>query len=269
MCSAPQPPAPPDPRQTSAAATGTAVGTALANAALGNVNQITPQGTLTYNQTDTYDFTDPYTGQTYKIPRYTATQTLSPEEQALYQTGAQTRQNVANIGQAQSARIGTLLGTPLDLSNPAVENRLFDLASARLTPQLAQRRAAVEADLINRGIRPGSDAYDRAQTVLNQGENDAYNQLFLTGRGEAVQEALTARNQPINEITALMSGSQVAQPNYINPNEPTIPTTDTAGIINQNYQQRLQNYQIQQAQQQQMLGGLFGLGSAALMGPLF
>jgi hypothetical protein len=56
----------------------------------------------------------------------------------------------------------------------------------------------------------------------------------------------------------------VSQPNYVNTNEPTIPTTDTAAIINSNFNQQLQNYQIQQQQNNQILGGLFGLGAAGV-----
>ena len=138
----------------------------------------------------------------------------------------------------------------------------MELGSKRLQPLLDQRRAANETDLINRGIRPGSDNYASAQNTQNQGENDAYNQLLLTGRAQSVQEALAARNQPINEITALMSGSQVSQPNFVNANMPTIPTTDTAGLINANYDQKMNVYNQKMAQSQNLLGGLFGLGSA-------
>lgn len=253
------PPQPPDPKETSAASTSTNVGTAIANAYLGNVNQNTADGSLAYSQTGSYKWTDPYTNQTYDIPRFTADTTLSPEGQQIHDINMGTQRNIAQIGQDQSARIGSLLGTPLDLSSGAIESHLFDLAQNRLQPALDDRRASYETDLVNRGIRPGSDAYDRAHTVLNQGENDLYNQLFLTGRGQSVQEMLAARNQPINEITALLSGSQVSQPNFVNTSMPTIPTTDVAGNINNNYNQRLGIWQQQQQQQQQILGGLFGL----------
>ncbi|RWI30409.1 MAG: hypothetical protein EOQ93_33145, partial [Mesorhizobium sp.] len=88
----------------------------------------------------------------------------------------------------------------------------------------------------------------------NQGENDAYNQLLLQGRGQAVQEALAQNSAPINNLTALLSGSQVSQPNFVNANMPTIPTTDVAGLINTNYNQKLQNWQ----QQAQSSSDLFG-----------
>ena len=259
------PPEPPDPRETSAASTSTNVGTAIANANLGNVNQITPEGTLTYDQTDMFTWNDPYTGESYEIPRYTATQTLSPDQAALRSTNMETMGNLAGIGRDQSARIGELLGTNVDLSNDAVEGRLMELGRKRLDPALADRRAANESDLLNRGIRPGSDAYDHAMKNLYQGENDAYNQLLLGGRGQSVQEILTSRNQPINEISALLSQSQVSQPNFIPTDQPKIPTTDVAGLINNEYDQRLGIWKQQQAQQQSLLGGLFGLGSSLIM----
>lgn len=260
MCSSPAP-APPDPRETSAASTSTNVGTAISNAYLGNVNQNTPDGSLTYGQTGSYKWTDPYTGKSYDIPTFTANTTLSPEGQAIHDTNMGTQQNIANIGRDQSARIGELLGTPLDLSSTAIEDHLFDLAQTRLQPMLDSRRASREANYLDRGIRPGSDAYDRAIAQDTQGENDLYTSLFLNGRGQAVQEMLTNRNQPINEISALLSGSQVNQPNFINTSMPTIPTTDVAGNINQNYADKLGIWQQEQANQRQIMGGLFGLGT--------
>src|SRR6187399_471001 len=76
--SKPDPPQPPNPYQTAAAQTGTNVGTGVANAFLNNVNQVTPQGNLSYDVSGNYSWTDPVTGQTYNIPRFTATQTQTP-----------------------------------------------------------------------------------------------------------------------------------------------------------------------------------------------
>ena len=56
-------PDPPNPIATAGAQTGTNVSTAVANANLGNVNQVTPQGNLTYATTGNFDWTDPTTGR--------------------------------------------------------------------------------------------------------------------------------------------------------------------------------------------------------------
>jgi hypothetical protein len=260
----PSAPAPPDPKQTSAAQTGTSVATAIANSNLNNVNQITPNGNLTFNQSGSYTMHDPYTGQDYSLPQFTATQTLSPDQQKLYDLNNQTQQNLGQIGVDQSAKIGSLLGTNVDLNNDAVEGRLFDLGSKRLDPQFARDEDALRTRLSNQGLRPGSQAWDAEMTKFQQGKTDAYDQLLLNGRGQSVQEILTERNQPLNEISALLSGSQVSQPNFINKQMPTIPVTDNAGIINTNYNQQFQNYQSQMQNYNQVMGGLFGLGSAGI-----
>lgn len=106
-------------------------------------------------------------------------------------------------------------------------------------------------------------------SALNQSKNDAFNSLMLTGRGQAFNELSAVRNQPINEISALLSGSQVSNPN-VNMMQPQgAATTDVAGLINANYGQRLSNWQTQQAQKQSLMGGLFGLGASAISGGLF
>lgn len=104
-------PSPPDPKETASAQTGTNVATAIANAHMGNVNQITPDGSLTYDQTGTYTFTDPYTNQTYQLPTMTATQTLSPEQQAIHGQLTSAKGNLASIANNQSDFLKNYLST--------------------------------------------------------------------------------------------------------------------------------------------------------------
>lgn len=258
------PPAPPDPKQTSAAQTGSSVSTAVANATLGNVNQNTPDGSLNYSQSGTFSMKDPYTGQSYDIPQFTATQTLSPTAQATKDQTSAAQLNLGKIANNQSAFLNDYLGKPVDL-NTATENKIDQLGAARLDPQFARQEETVRTNLINRGIREGSPAFTAAMSDFGQNKNDAYNSLYLNGRAQGAQEALTQRNQPLNEISALMSGSQVSQPTFVNPNMPTIPTTDQAGIINQNYQQKLAANQQSNSFTNSLMGGLFGLGSSLIM----
>jgi hypothetical protein len=137
------------------------------------------------------------------------------------------------------------------------------LGSKRLNPLFDQRRAATETRLANQGIYKGSEAYDREFSNFGQQENDAYNQLLLTGRGQAVQEALTERNQPINEITALMSGGQVSQPNFTNTPTASVGAPDVAGLTMDAYKYGpLAQYTQQSADRRGMIDGLFKLGGA-------
>lgn len=262
----PKPPKPPDPIATAAGQTSTNVATAIANARLQNVNQITPDGTLTFDETGLSTFNDPVTGNSFDIPSFTATQTLSPEQQAIQDQSRQAQLNLATLGQEQSGRLQGLLGTNVDLGNETVESRLFDLGSRRLNPLFEEREDALRSRLANQGIQAGSTAFDREFNRFGQDRNDAFNQLLLRGRGQAVQEQLTERNQPINEITALLSGSQVSQPNFINGQPGAIPTTDFAGITNQAFRNELDAFNAKQAG-----GGLFGAigGIGSAIAPFF
>lgn len=273
----PKAPEPPDPKETSAAATGTGVATSIANAFLGNANQVTPDGNLTYSQGGSYTWKDPYTNKSYTIPRFTATQTLSPTATKIKGQTDASQLNLASLASQQSGFLKNYMSKPFkgigefNGSNDATEARLFDLGRKRLDPMFASQRQSMEQDLANKGIGLGSKAYDTSNRQQYEGQNDAYNNLLLTGHGQsfneglaqhqnAYQEALTNRNQPINEITALLSGSQVNQPQWANANMPTIPTTDNAGLIQDNFNNKMNIYQQKNAQSQGLLGGLFGLG---------
>ncbi len=266
--SKPKAPKPPDPAQVAGAQTAQNIGTAITQQQMNNVNQVTPDGGLTYTQTGSYSYTDPNTGKVYEIPTYTATQTLNEASQAIYDVNKQAEMNLATLGRDQSAKLGTPLGTPVDLSNDAVAARLMVLGRARLDPAMDRRRETLRTSLAGQGIKEGSAAYDRAMMRATEGENDAYNSLLLQGRGQAVQEALTARNQPINEITALMSGSQVAMPSFVSTNPASVANVDRAGLEMSAYNARLANWQQQMANRQSIMGGLFGLGASAISGGL-
>jgi hypothetical protein len=258
-------PQPPSVQQTAAAQTGSNISTALAQQQLNTIDQVGPDGSTKYSQSGTYAFTDPSTGQKYTLPKLTQTTTLSPEAQALKSTGQQTSQNLANLGKSQSERLSGLLASPFDLSNDATETRINELASKRLDPMLERRQASLDTKLSNQGIKLGSTAWDRAQESNLQGENDARNQLLLTGRNQAVSEALLQRNQPLNEIIGLSTGTQIGSPSFGGTPQSSMPTTDFAGLTANNYNQQYAQWQQQQQQNNSTLGGLFGLGSAAIL----
>lgn len=207
------------------------------------------------------DINDFYT-KSSDVPRYSATTTLSPEEQKILGQSEGAKLNLATLANNQSAFLNDYLSKPVDLNNNATEARLMELGRSRLDPILAERQQNTEQSLADRGIKMGSAAYDRSMSLDTQGKNDAYNQLLLSGRAQSVQEALAQRNQPINEITALLSGSQVSQPNFVNTPTTGVANTDVAGITNAAYQNKLAAYQTQLQQNNSMMGGLFSLGGS-------
>jgi len=261
----PTPPTPPDPTATAAAQTNSNVNTAITQQLLNQTDQVTPNGSLTYSQNGTSSFTGA-DGQTYTIPRFTATQTLTPAQQALLDLTNQTKQNLGQIGVDQSAKIGSLLGTNVNLDT-ATENKIDQLGAARLDPQWSRNEDALRTQLTNQGIQPGSAAWNAEMTQFNQNKNDAYNSLYLSGRAQGAQEALTERNQPINEISALLSGSQVSQPSFTSTPQSSVAGTDVAGITNANFNNQMGIYNSQMQSNNATMGGLFGLaGTAATAG---
>jgi len=110
---------------------------------------------------------------------------------------------------------------------------------SRLQPQIQQQQEALAQQLANQGITPGSEAYNNAMRTQGQQQNDllqqaalqginldmsanaqGYNQALQSGQfgNTALEQSLAQqtalRNQPINEVTALMSGSQIQNPQF-------------------------------------------------------
>lgn len=290
------PPAPTDPKETSAAQTGSNVSTAVANAYMNNITEYTPDGSTVVNKTGSHNWTDPYTGKSYDIPTFTRTTTLSPEQQAIKAQTTAAQLNLAGLANQQTDFLKNYMAQPLDISAKlgaapelqsldfsADRNRVEESLFARQQPQQERDRAALETRLANQGIKVGSAAYNAAMDDMNRGLNDsrlatiaqagseqdrmvnlalADYQARMSGRQQNVQELLMQRNQPLNEISALMSGSQVSMPQFMGFNQSKIPTTDNAQIISNYDNQRMQAWQAQQQSTNGIIGGaLGGIGS--------
>jgi hypothetical protein len=72
---------------------------------------------------------------------------------------------------------------------------VFDQFERDIQPQIEQRRARMNQDLVNRGITPGSEAYEREMTRFMQMENDA----FSGAQRSALEAALSAQGQFFNQ----------------------------------------------------------------------
>ena len=253
----PSPPPAPDPVKTAQAQTESNVKTATTQQQLNMVDQTNPYGSQKYTQTGTWSD---------GTPRYSMETTFSPEEQAKQQQQWEFDKLTNQLGINQTKKLTGLLDTPFKLDNAATEGRLMELGRKRLDPILSERRAALETQLYNQGVQPGTEAWDRAIRSDMQGQNDAYNSLLLGGRAQAAQELTAERNQPINEITALMSGGQVNQPTFGSTPQAGVANTDVAGITQSAYENSLIPWKQQVAEKQALMGGLFSLGGAALGG---
>lgn len=283
--STPSPPPAPDPSNLVNQQTASNAYTAIANARMNHVNQVTPYGTLTYYENGPWQDI----GNGTYVPSYTAETKLSPTGQKLFDTQSQISQGTADLANQYVKRIADATSQPYSYDNlPAAPTYNLDYVNkatndiiARNQPQMDRDRANLEQRLANQGISVGTPAYQAAMDQYQRGVNDfrlgaqtqgqaaATNEFNLEGstRDRAIQEMTNLRTQPINEVAALLgTGTGVQNPQFVNTPQTNIAPTDVAGIYQNGYQQQMQAYQLQQqqAQQQQnaMLGGLFGLGSS-------
>ncbi|NNH46237.1 tail fiber domain-containing protein [Rhizobium laguerreae] len=265
MVSTPKPPKAPDPTQTAAAQTATNVDTAIANAGLSHTNQYTPDGSLEYKVSGYTPMTD-QNGKTYQMPNYSAYQTYSPQNQAIYDQTQQTQLGLSKLANEQTGKISGILGTNIDLSAGNVDKYANDHWQGGFNNQWDRDQKSLDQSLADKGISMGSEAYNNALRDFSTRKQAASDQYLGDMYSNAQNSILTERNQPLNEISALMSGSQVNQPNYVDSPTTQLPTVDQAGLINENYNQQMGQYNQQVAKSNAAMGGLFGLGSSLLGG---
>lgn len=249
-------PAAPDPAAT-ARAQGQANKEAAIASQLGSmVNQRNPWGSLTYNQIGTWSDGTPRTEQITE---------LSPEQRQLYDIGQRSNIALGSLGERQIGQISSALSSPLDLSNTAIEDRIYNLATPRLNQRFDRQREQTLTRLANMGITdPNSEIYRAEMRNLGETENDAYNSILLNARQQAIQEMITGRSQPINEASALLSGTQVGMPQFQSTPGFNQNPADVMGATYGSYNAQQQNAAMANANRNAMMGGLFGLGGAGI-----
>jgi len=220
---------------------------------LNNENQVTPYGDINYSQTGT---------NADGTPQYTATTTLSAPMQQLADTGITNAQNSANLeGQLQNNAASTL-STPMNLGWNSTEANLDQLGAQTIDPQWNQQEAAMNQQLADQGVTQGSEAWNNAQTNFNNSKASAYDQLYLQGNQQAASDIEAQYNEPLNALSALQSGSQVAQPGVgttAATAQTSVQPANYAGLVESNYQDQL-------SASNAAMGGLFGLGGSLLGG---
>jgi len=213
------------------------------------VSQNTPYGSLTYGN-------DP------NAPSgYSATQTFSPEVQKVLDTNIS---NAQGMGDAQGQLLGNInnqITQPLDLSYGANAQRLADLQKQTLDPLWNEKTNQFNVQMANRGVMPGSAAYDSAYRDFSASKDAAYRDMFLNAYNTTNNAAMQQYNTPLNALASLRSGSQIAQPVQ----SLGLTTTPQGTVQPANYQGAQQSaYAANSANNNSFMGGLFGLGGTLL-----
>lgn len=170
-----------------------------------------------------------------------ATSVTAPTAQAQGGVAAPNLQNSVNmsgIGQVNQAPSGGQYGQASGVNgSPQLQGQLntSGVASAainpgttaqqailsRLQPTLQANRTSAETQLVNQGLRPGTQAYDAAERNLGNQENDQYTQAALQGINldqaanqqgfnQAQASGQFANQSALDQYNAGLSGQQLA-----------------------------------------------------------
>lgn len=270
-------PAPPDPARTAAAQATANKETAIAEKQLNMVNQFTPYGSLEYRHTD---------WGPDRTPLYSAFQTLSPNQAKMKTLTDQAGIKYGETGNSQMDLVRDRLSRPLDFRHlgPAPEinnemrqqvaNSMYD----RINPQFERDQERLENQLINQGMQRGSEGWNEALMDMNRARTDARLAIDNASLGQAAQlygleegnrnarinEESMLRSQPLNELAAMLTGSQVQNPQFVNTPVTNMNAPDIMGATYANYQGQLNNYNQQQQNNNGFMSGLFNLGTGIL-----
>jgi len=198
--------------------------------AANRVNQVTPYGNLSYSISGK----DPYGN-----PTWTATTSLSPEQQQLYNYDVASSLGLGRLQEKGLNYVGNMIDQPFSTSTlPSLSSRLnapqfnqlgsaeamqrdlenqgmagWDKATGllmqRLEPSLERQQKSLDTQLANQGIMRGSEAYNQAQQDLAQKQNDLRNQAALGG--QQVQQNLFGQ-----ALQAGQFGNTAMQQDYAN-----------------------------------------------------
>lgn len=275
MC-APSPPPAPDVVGAAQAQGVANQAAAEASSRLNNPNVINPAGTQIWTE------------GAGSADRPTVTQSLSPENQALYDQGLATKSQLGEVAGQGAEALKGIVGTQIDFGGaPGVGNteatraNVLRALNSRIDEDFTNRREGTNSELIARGLRPGTKAYDDAMFQLERGRTDAKSQAEATAGAEVsrqfgidtqarkdyIAELLSKRQVPLNEITALMSGSQVQNPFAVpgasqNANVAPAPLYPAA-LQNSSYQTDLYNADVGAANSRN--SAIAGLGVAGAL----
>jgi len=244
-------PKPPNMSKLADQQTSTNIGTSIVERMMNMGGGIeTPDGSVNYSQSGTYDYVDPVSGKKFSIPLMKTTSSLSAAQQAIKDRG-----DAAKLTAADTAAMLAKQFQDAGSFENDIENKVYDFQMKRVQPQVDMMRKRAITDATNRGIREGTAAYDVLMRNTGEQENDAYNQAALTSRSTALGE----RAQRAGEIGTFLGmgqpGAAPAPPQF----QTNMPMVDRIGTGVKDYENKMAAYQQKSQTINQALGGMFGI----------
>jgi hypothetical protein len=224
--------------------------------AANRVNQITPYGNVNYQQTGT---------DQYGNPTWTATQSLDP---ALQGAVDKSKAAVSNYDFSQF--------NPTNLPSVGINpgETYSDAIMRRLQPQMQHQSEMSDQQLANQGIMPGSEAYNNAKRLLQQGQNDQLTSAITGGMDVGLRANANQYGQDLNTYNTNLSAPMtyasnvkaLANPNYVSPtNQATTAGADITGAMGLTTANEQANANAKNASANAITSGLFDLGGAGIM----
>jgi hypothetical protein len=234
---------------------------AEATSAGNRINQVTPYGNLTYSESGV---------DSQGNPSWTANVNLSPDQQKLLEQQNRTSLGLGNLQEQGLNYVENMISQPFDTSGLPqtginAGEQMSDSIMRRLQPNIQMEQKQFDAQMANQGIPLGSEAYQNAKRNFDQRQNDKLTSAIIQG----TQTGLAAnqqgfnqlgyiRNEPINTLSAIRSGSQVTNPNFV-----TTPAgTDYMGAAQSGYNANLAAANAKNAASSGFTSGLMNLGGS-------
>lgn len=212
-------------------------------------------------------------------------------------------------GQVDMSNLPQLYGSD-DLlgARQQTQDALYQRQASYLDPQYQDLDRQLTTQLANQGVVEGSEAYNNARSQFGRERGFDYDQArnaAITGGGQEMQtlagiaqgnrgqlygeqlsnagfqnnartqglnEAYTARAQPLNEYNALKDSAMSTLPQFQNAPDVSTNPADITNPTYNSYQGQLDAYNAKQAGDNSLLSGLFSLGGAlggaAIAGPV-
>jgi hypothetical protein len=245
------------------------------------VSQYTPYGNLVYTS-----------GVNGDQDQWRADVSLAPEQKQLLDSQNRMSLGLANVGETGVGYVADKLNNPfdwqsIDSNTPAAKagmdgwNQAYNSILDRSQPQWDRKQSSLETQLTNQGIGRGTEAWKNAMSDYDQAHND-----FLLGaqqsagseqsrmygldqnaRQQAIQEQSFARNEPLNMLNAVRSGSQVTNPTFTSsPQQATTAGPNLLGAMQAGYNADMAKYNAANAAGSSDMMALASLGGSAMMG---
>jgi hypothetical protein len=231
-------------------------------------------------------------------------ESLSPQQQGLYDQDMRIQGNMGNVAEGMLGNVKNAYGQPQNFAGQfkqggpiwdegargRAEDAIYGRHTRMLDKQYGQAEDRLHECMVGQGFNTQDAGYadsmdkfgqqrDRAyadardQAIIGGGQEgqNEFNrglmggQFAREGQLQGINLQQQDRSRLLNELNAFRTGGQIQNPN-INAQygTPNLPSQDHIGAARMGYQDQLAGWNAQQGSKDAFMGGLFGLGSAAI-----